>query len=83
MISAQPMASRSVGEWLAQHWFFTFAMIYGLWVWLPFLAPLLMHIGWNEAGRGLYFFIPFFAISCRSALSSDWQHADAFAGRDT
>ncbi len=59
-ISAQPMASRSAGEWLAQHWFFTFAMIYGLWVWLPFLAPLLMHIGWNEAGRGLYFFYSFF-----------------------
>jgi uncharacterized membrane protein len=53
-VSAHPEISRSSEDWLAQHWFMTFAVIYGLWVWLPWLAPLLMHIGWSEAGRAVY-----------------------------
>jgi len=37
-----------------------FLFIYGLWVLLPFLAPVLMNIGWSGPGRALYFFYSFF-----------------------
>jgi uncharacterized membrane protein len=57
---AQPSTSQSMGKWLAHHWFEVFLFIYGLWVLLPFLAPVLMHIGWTGIGRGLYFFYSFF-----------------------
>ena len=52
--------SQSMGNWLAQHWFEMFLAIYGLWVLLPVLPPVLMHIGWTGIGRGLYFFYSYF-----------------------
>jgi uncharacterized membrane protein len=52
--------SHSTDSWLSQHWLETFLMIYGLWVFLPFLAPVFMHLGWNDAGRVLYFIYSFF-----------------------
>ena len=54
------MTSTSAGDWLTRHWFLVFAASFGLWVWLPFLAPLLMHAGWNGAGRAIYFVYSFF-----------------------
>ena len=56
----QPAIPRPQGDWLARHWFLLFGLVYGLWVWLPFLAPLLMHVGWDFAGRTLYFAYSFF-----------------------
>ncbi len=56
----QLRASRSFGDWLARHWFETFLVIYGLWVWLPFLAPVFMQIGWSGAGKAVYFVYSFF-----------------------
>ena len=53
-IGARPAARLSVGEWLAAHWFAAFLVFYGLWVWLPWLAPVFMHIGWSGPGRALY-----------------------------
>lgn len=41
-------------------WFFWFVLIYGLFVWLPFLAPVFMQIGWSGSGKALYFFYSFF-----------------------
>jgi uncharacterized membrane protein len=57
---ARPTTSISVGEWLTRHWFLVFGAAFGLWVWLPFLAPVLMHAGWERAGRGIYFVYSFF-----------------------
>jgi uncharacterized membrane protein len=53
-------SSPSLGGWFARHWFLTFAALYGLWVWLPLLAPVLMHIGWSGAGRLIYLVYSFF-----------------------
>ncbi len=39
---------------IARHWFLTFAAVYGLWVWLPLLAPILMRAGWVSAGKSIY-----------------------------
>lgn len=43
-----------------RHWFAIFLIIYGLWVWTPFFAPLFMHIGWDGAGKAIYFIYSFF-----------------------
>lgn len=55
VISTRPKAARvSTGEGLAAHWFTVFLIVYGMWVWLPWLAPVFMHIGWDGPGRVLY-----------------------------
>ena len=56
----QPRAAAVPRGWLARHWFFVFGLVYGLWAWLPFLAPVFMHAGWNTAGRVVYFIYSFF-----------------------
>jgi uncharacterized membrane protein len=35
-------------------------LILGVWVWLPFLAPMLMHWGWETPAKGIYFIYSFF-----------------------
>ncbi len=45
---------------MARHWFAIFALVFGVWVWLPFLAPFFMHVGWDGPGRTLYFIYSFF-----------------------
>ncbi|MBN8579216.1 MAG: DUF2085 domain-containing protein [Anaerolineae bacterium] len=52
--------SRSIFQWLGDHWFGTFLVIYGLWVFVPFLAPVFMNLGWIGAGKATYFFYSFF-----------------------
>ena len=59
-ITARPEAARSFGSWLACYWFETFLIVYGLWVFLPFLAPVFMQLGWTGAGRAIYFIYSFF-----------------------
>jgi uncharacterized membrane protein len=55
-----PKSKRSVFEWISHHWFEIFLIVYGLWVWLPFLAPVFMNLGWNDAGKAIYFIYSFF-----------------------
>ena len=57
---SQPRNSQSVSLWLSAHWFGIFLFMYGLWVWIPFLAPLFMKIGWDGAGKAIYFIYSFF-----------------------
>lgn len=45
---------------LSDHWFAIFLIVYGLWVFTPFLAPLFMHTGWTSLGRAVYFVYSFF-----------------------
>lgn len=52
--------SRHVFQWIGNHWFETFLIIYGLWVFTPFLAPVFMHTGWFDAGKAVYFIYSFF-----------------------
>jgi uncharacterized membrane protein len=58
IVSPRPAAAQR--GWLSRHWFLLFASVYGLWVWLPFLAPVFMHLGWETPGRVLYFVYSFF-----------------------
>lgn len=41
-------------SWVLQHWIVVFALILGLYIGLPFLAPVLMHLGWLEGGKAIY-----------------------------
>ena len=56
----QPQTLLSFSQWLTRHWFEAFLVVYGLWVFLPFLAPVFMHVGWIGAGRAIYFIYSFF-----------------------
>lgn len=47
--------SKPLTQFLSQHWFFLFSLVLGLYVIVPFLAPVFMQIGWNGAGRVIYF----------------------------
>ncbi len=55
-----PMTTSASGKASSHRWFQIFIILYGLWIWLPWLAPLFMHIGWNEAGRTVYFIYSYF-----------------------
>jgi len=55
-----PKSKRSVFDWISRHWFATFLIIYGIWVWLPFLAPVFMNLGWTGAGKATYLIYSFF-----------------------
>jgi uncharacterized membrane protein len=52
--------SQYVFHWIGDHWFGTFLITYGLWVFTPFLAPIFMHAGWTDAGKAIYFIYSFF-----------------------
>jgi uncharacterized membrane protein len=45
---------------LSRHWLLVFSAVYGLFVFLPFLAPVFMRIGWDAPGRAIYFIYTFF-----------------------
>lgn len=50
----------TVALFIVKHWLAFFLILYGAWVWAPFLAPLFMHNGWTGAGDTLYFIYSFF-----------------------
>ena len=60
LTTALPKPKRSIFQWISTHWFETFLIVYGLWVFLPYLAPVFMHIGWTGAGKAIYFIYSFF-----------------------
>ena len=39
---------------LSRHWMLVFSIVYGLYVSLPFLAPVFMQLGWENAGKATY-----------------------------
>ena len=50
----------TIALFVVKHWLAIFLIVYGAWVWLPFLAPLFMHNGWTGAGNALYFMYSLF-----------------------
>lgn len=53
-------APHALAEWLSRHWFALFLIVYGLWVFTPFLAPVFMRLGWQGAGKAIYVMYSFF-----------------------
>jgi hypothetical protein len=50
----------NVALFIVKHWLALFLLVYGAWVWAPFLAPIFMQNGWTGAGNTLYFIYSFF-----------------------
>jgi uncharacterized membrane protein len=46
-------------RWFSRRWLLVFSLFYGLFVGLPFLAPVFMRIGWEVPGRAIYFIYTF------------------------
>jgi uncharacterized membrane protein len=44
---------------LARYWMLLFGFVYGVFVLLPFLAPVLMQIGWQSPANAIYFVYSF------------------------
>lgn len=72
-------------------WFWGFIIAWGTWIWLPFLAPIFMHAGWNGPGRVVYFIYSFFChqlpersyfmfgpkvMYSMSAIQAAWQNTN-------
>jgi uncharacterized membrane protein len=57
-LAAKPKPS--IFSWMSSHWFETFLLIYGLWVFTPWLAPVFMKLGWTSTGNTVYFIYSFF-----------------------
>lgn len=41
--------------WLSRHWLLVFTVTWGMFIGLPFLAPMFMKAGWSDAARIIYF----------------------------
>jgi uncharacterized membrane protein len=59
-VAARPKPGISIGDWLSNHWYQIFLVVYGVWVFTPFLAPLFMRIGWDGPGKAIYFIYSLF-----------------------
>jgi len=44
---------------LARHWLFFVNLLVAVWVGLPWLAPIMMDVGWTGAGKAIYLFYSF------------------------
>jgi uncharacterized membrane protein len=58
MDSSQTRYER-LGQFFSRRWMLVYSLVLGLYVGLPFLAPVLMHIGWDGPGRVIYFIYSF------------------------
>lgn len=55
----QANQSERLSEKLLHHWQFIFNVVFGLYVLVPFLAPVFMHLGLTGAGKVIYLFYSF------------------------
>ncbi len=58
--TAEARAEPSLVRWLTRSWVGIFLLVFGLWVFLPWLAPVFMQLGWSAGGRAIYFVYAFF-----------------------
>ena len=50
-----------VVNWIANHVVLTVVVLWGVFVWVPFLAPVLMRLGWTEAAQRIYML---YSVTC-------------------
>lgn len=93
LANTTPHRKSTILQKIGKHWFETFLIVYGLWIFVPFLAPLFMHIGWTGAGKAIYFMYSFFChqlpersyflfgqktMYSLSEIQSAWKNTDDF-----
>lgn len=55
-----PPSLKETSDNFSRYWIILFGAVFGVYVWLPFLAPVLMHWGWAGPGKVIYFIYSFF-----------------------
>lgn len=55
-----PSRKYSLKNWFTENWLIVMLVIYGLWVWVPFLAPVFMRLGWEKLANVIYWIYSFF-----------------------
>lgn len=90
-VAANARPKQNLFQWIGNHWFAAFLIVYGAWVFMPFLAPVFMHLGWTGAGKAVYFIYSFFChqlpersffwfgektMYSLSEIQSAWQNTD-------
>jgi uncharacterized membrane protein len=60
LTSSKTMNLHSITTWMSNHLFEIFLTIYGIWVIIPWFAPVIMKLGWTPAGDTVYFIYSFF-----------------------
>lgn len=58
--SSKTTNTNSIAKNISNHLFEIFLAIYGIWVILPWFAPLMMNLGWTHSGNTIYFIYSFF-----------------------
>jgi uncharacterized membrane protein len=58
-----------IGRWFESHWLLTFNVAWGVFVILPWLAPIFMTLGLTWPGRAVYFIYNFF---CHQLPERSW-----------
>jgi uncharacterized membrane protein len=58
-IDSCPSPLETIMNYIKYHWIVLFGIVFGLYVGLPFFAPVFMHIGWIAAGNAIYFIYSF------------------------
>ena len=51
---------QTFGEWLGENWIKIFLLVYGIWIFLPFSAPIFMQMGRTDLAKGIYALYSFF-----------------------
>jgi uncharacterized membrane protein len=46
--------SVQITYWISKNWFALFAVLYGIYIGLPFLAPIFMKLGWTAPAEAIY-----------------------------
>lgn len=90
-VTTNARPKQNLFQWIGNHWFAAFLIAYGAWVFMPFLAPVFMHLGWTGAGKVVYFIYSFFchqlpersffwfgekAMYSLSEIQSGWQNTN-------
>jgi uncharacterized membrane protein len=78
-ISSTPIATQTIpskvssatriNQWFANHWLLTFNSVWGIFVTLPWVAPIFMALGLTWPGKALYFVYNFF---CHQLPERSW-----------
>jgi uncharacterized membrane protein len=71
MDSPMSMAQRIAAavDWSVRHWLLIANLLLGVFVITPWLAPAFMHLGWERAGKAIYFVYGFF---CHQLPARSW-----------
>jgi uncharacterized membrane protein len=65
----RPPLAVAINRWVEQHWLFAFNTAWGIFVFLPWFAPIFMHLGLSLPGRAIYFIYSFF---CHQLPERSW-----------